>query len=148
MDDIDVSILKLLQKNSRISASDISGEVNLSVSAIGERLKKLEGTGVIKQYTAIINAEYLHKELTAVMYISLERPQFTNQFLNFVELEEEILECHYIAGNYDYIVKIVTTNAASLEKLLNRIKSVKGVAKTNTSIVLSTIKNKFSVTPV
>ena len=145
MDIIDIKILKLLQKNARITASEISGFVNLSLPACSERLKKLESSGVIKQYTAIIDHKLLNKSLTAFMFISLERPRFIEQFLEAVVIENDILECHYLAGDFDYLLKIITEDTDSLEKLLNRIKSVQGVRKTRTVVVLSTVKNNYSV---
>ncbi|MCX7922658.1 MAG: Lrp/AsnC family transcriptional regulator [Clostridia bacterium] len=147
MDVIDVKILKLLQKNARITASEISGEINLSVPAVSDRIRKLESSGIIQQYTAIINSRKLEKDLTAIMFVSLERPKYTERFLEFVNGEMEILECHYLAGDYDYALKIVTENTFTLESLLNRIKSVQGVQKTKTIVVLSTVKNNYSVCP-
>ena len=147
MDKIDITILKLLQKNARITASEISKEVKLSIPALSERLKKLESSGIIEQYTTIINPRKLKKDLTALMFISLERPKFTEKFIEFVQSENEILECHYLAGDFDYILKIITENTFTLESLLNRIKSVQGVQKTRTIVVLSTVKNKFSIIP-
>ena len=66
--------------------------------------------------------------------------------MEFVQAENEILECYYLAGDFDYALKIVTASA-TLEALLNRIKSVPGIQKTRTLVVLSTVKNKFSVSP-
>lgn len=147
MDDIDVGILKLLQKNARISNSEISNEVKLSLPAVSERLKKLESSGIIQQYTAIINPRRLKKDLTAMMFISLDRPKFTEKFLDFIQQENEVLECHYLAGDFDYVLKIVTENTFTLENILNRIKSVQGVQKTRTIVVLSTVKNNYSIIP-
>ena len=145
MDSIDKKILKLLQSNARMTASEISGIVSLSVPACSERLKKLESSGIIRQYTAIIDSGYLKKTLTAMMFVSLERPKFTEKFQEAVNVESDILECHYLAGDFDYLLKIVTENTDTLEKLLNRIKSVPGVQKTRTIVVLSTVKNNYSV---
>jgi Lrp/AsnC family transcriptional regulator, leucine-responsive regulatory protein len=147
MDKIDITILKLLQKNDRTTASEISKEVKLSIPALSERLKKLEASGIIEQYTTILNPRKLKKDLTAMMFISLERPKFTEKFIESVQGEDEILECHYLAGDFDYILKIITENTYTLESLLNRIKSVQGVQKTRTIVVLSTVKNKFSIIP-
>lgn len=148
MDKIDTAILKLLQKNSRITASEISKDVKLSIPALSERLKKLEASGVIQQYTTILNPRKLKKDLTAMMFISLERPKYTEKFMEFVQGEDEILECHYLAGDFDYILKIITENTFTLESLLNKIKSVQGVQKTRTVVVLSTVKNIYSIVPI
>jgi Lrp/AsnC family leucine-responsive transcriptional regulator len=147
MDGIDAKIIRLLQKNARITASDIGAQINLSVPAVSDRLKKLESTGVIERYTAIVNPASLGKNLAAIMFVSLERPKFNDKFAEFVSGEEEILECHYLAGDFDYSLKIVTEGTATLEALLNRIKSVPGIQKTRTLVVLSTIKNRYSVSP-
>ncbi|MDF2986937.1 MAG: Transcriptional regulator [Eubacterium sp.] len=147
MDSIDLSIIDLLQKDGRASISEIGSKINLSVSAVGERIKKLEKSGVIQQYTVIIDGKHFNKELTALMFISLDSPKFVDKFMKFVDEEHDILECHYIAGNYDYMIKIVTNNPATLEHLLNKIKSVPGIAKTYTNVVLKTVKNNYSIYP-
>ncbi|MGE4485016.1 MAG: Lrp/AsnC family transcriptional regulator [Oscillospiraceae bacterium] len=147
MDSTDIKILRLLQNNARVTASEIAGIISLSVPACAERLKKLESSGVIKQYTAIIDPAYLKKSITAVMSISLERPRYAEKFIEAINSEEDILECHYLTGDFDYLLKIITHDTVTLEKLLTRIKSVQGVQKTRTSVVLSTLKNKYSVSP-
>jgi len=147
MDAIDVRILELLQQNARISVSEISKNVNLSLSAVSERLKKLEASKVIKSYTIILNPEYLGKELSVIMNISLENPDHTMDFIEFIMAESEILECHYITGEYDYALKITTKNTQTLEHMMNRIKSVPGIKKTQTNVILSTLKNLYSVRP-
>ncbi len=147
MDELDISILNLLQKNARITIPDISGQVNLPVSAVSERLKKLESSGVIVQYTAILNSELLQKRLTAIMFVRIEHPKYNEKFNQLVLGEDEILECNYLAGDFDYALKIVTESTVTLEKLLNRVKSLQGVQKTKTVVVLSNIKNSFSVKP-
>jgi Lrp/AsnC family leucine-responsive transcriptional regulator len=147
MDNLDIKILKLLQTDARMTVSQISSEINLSIPAVSERLKKLETGGFIEKYVTIINPARFRRELTAIMFITLERPKFTDKFVEFVQGEDEILECHYLAGDFDYALKIITENTATLEQLLNRIKSVQGIIKTRTIVVLSTAKNKHSITP-
>ncbi|MBI6875412.1 Lrp/AsnC family transcriptional regulator [Clostridium aciditolerans] len=147
MDSLDVKILKLLENNARVTASEISSKINLSIPAVSDRLKKLDASGVIEKYTVIINAKKLNRNLTVIMFISLESPKYTNKFLEAVQREEEILECHYLAGDYDYALKIITENTETLEKLLNKIKGLNGISKTKTTVSLSTIKNNYSVMP-
>lgn len=147
MDNIDIKILRLLQKNSRITASQIGSIINLSIPAVSDRLKKLDAAGVIDQYTTIVNAKKFNKTLTVIMFVSLESPKFIEKFVDVVQVEDEILECHYLAGDFDYSLKIVTETTITLENILNRIKSVPGVQKTTTMVTLSTIKNKHSIVP-
>jgi Lrp/AsnC family transcriptional regulator, leucine-responsive regulatory protein len=144
MDQIDKSILTLLEKNARMSVSEISNTINLSVSAVSERIKKLENLDVIQQYTTIINPHFVNKNLIALMAIALDSPSMASHFLDFVQHEGEILECYYLAGEFDYQLKIVTENTDSLRDLLDRIKNIQGVGKTKTTVTLSTIKNKLN----
>lgn len=127
-----------------MSASDISKKVNLSVSAVGERIRKLEKAGIIQHYTTILDPVFFEKELIAFMLISLQNPQVGPRFLEFIEKEKEILSCFYIAGDYDYIIKIVTKNTSTLAQVLDRIKSVEGIIKTNTMIILDPKKDQHS----
>ncbi len=147
MDNIDIKILKLLQDNARVTASEIAGRINLSVPAVSDRLKKLDASGIIQKYTAIINPKKMNKSLTVIMFVSLENPKFADKFIEIIQKEDEIIECHYLAGDFDYALKIITTNTETLEMILNRIKLVAGVQKTKTTVTLSTIKNNYSVVP-
>lgn len=147
MDDIDRRILQILSSNARATVSEISGQVNLSVPAVSERLRKLESSGVIEKYTAILNSEAFGRNLTAIMLVSIKRTQSVGDFLNTVQNSKDVLECHYIAGDYDYMLKIITENASTLEALLNKIKGIAGVQKTNTVLVLSTLKSNPSILP-
>ncbi|OAA82854.1 Lrp/AsnC family transcriptional regulator [Clostridium ljungdahlii] len=147
MDAIDVNILKLLKENSRISASEISSKINLSIPAVSDRLKKLDASGVIEKYTVIISNKEMNKNITVIMFVSLKNPNFTDKFVEFVQNENEIIECHYLTGDFDYALKIVTEDTETLEKILNEIKLIKGVLRTKTIVTLSTIKNNYSIPP-
>ena len=147
MDSIDRQIIRLLQKNARSSISEISAQVNLSIPATSDRIKKIESAGIITQYTAIVNPSAVNRKLTALMFISLEKPRFSDQFVSFVNTQDEILECHYLTGDFDYLMKIVTESTETLEALLRRVKSIPGVQKTQTIVTLCTVKNMHSVVP-
>lgn len=147
MDSLDIKILKLLQNNSRITASEISHRINLSVPAVSDRLRKLDASGVIEKYTIIIYGKKINRNLTVIMFVSLDSPKFTDKFLDAIQKEDEIIECHYIAGDYDYVLKIITESTETLEKILNKIKSMNGIVKTKTTVTLSTIKNSHTVMP-
>ena len=148
LDTIDVRILEVLQENARVSISELSKQVNLSLSAVSERLKKLENSNIIEQYTTVLNPAAMEKELSAIMMISMEDPSDTVEFRRLVQELDEILECHYITGTYDYVLKITTKNMATLELLMNKIKSIKSIKHTETNVIFSTIKNKNSVVPI
>ena len=148
LDTIDVRILEVLQDNARVSISELSKQVNLSLSAVSERLKKLENSNIIEQYTTVLNPSAMEKDLSAIMMISMEDPSDTVEFRRLVQELDEILECHYITGTYDYVLKITTKNMATLELLMNKIKSIKSIKHTETNVIFSTIKNKHSVVPI
>ena len=148
LDTIDVRILEVLQDNARVSISELSKQVNLSLSAVSERLKKLENSNIIEQYTTVLNPSAMEKDLSAIMMISMEDPSDTAEVTRLVQEQNEILECHYITGTYDYVLKITTKNMSTLETLMNKIKSIKSIKHTETNVIFSTIKNKHSVVPI
>jgi len=147
MDAIDVKILKCLKANARENASVISEKVNMSISAVIERIRKLENSGLIVRHTTIIDSGKAGKDVTAFISVSLEHPKYIERFNAFVRENREILECHYITGDFDFLLKVTTDNTQTLERLLNAVKSTTGVQGTRTIVILSTIKNEHSIDP-
>ena len=145
MDSVDVKIIECLKANSRENASVIGSKVNMSVSAVIERIKKLEASGIIKQYTVVLDNDKLGLDLTAFISVSMEHPKYNDGFVEFVMCHPQIIECHYITGDFDFLLKICTSSGKGLELLLNEIKFVKGVSLTKTLVVLSTNKESCSV---
>ena len=143
MDALDYKILACLKENSRVNATAISAQINLSTSAVIERIKKLESAGVLKQYTILVDHKLLGRELTAFIYVRLDHPKYYEKFVEFVKSNDSVAECHYIAGDFDFILKVLTKAARTLEDVLNGIKSVNGVSLTRTNVVLST--NKYDI---
>lgn len=148
LDSIDAKILEELQQNARVSISDLSKKINLSLSAVSERLKKLEGSGVIQQYTAILDPRAMDRNLRALMMVSVDGSGNMNELLKLVKESPEILECYFIAGACDYILKVATKDTDSLASLVVKIKAIKGVKTTETNVFLDQIKQEYSVAPV
>lgn len=146
MDNIDANILKCLRENSRITVSEMAGKINLSIPAVSERLKKLDASGIIEKYTIILNAKKLGCQLTVFMFVSLENPRYFDKFKDLIQHEHEIIECYYLAGDFDYALKIITENTDTLQNILSKIKLISGIRKTKTVVTLSNIKNLYSVT--
>ena len=142
-----MKILSALRENARATASEIGAAIGMSVSAVIERIKKLEANGVIAQYTAIIDQKNVNKDITAFISVTLEHPKYNDGFIDFVGRTYDVLEAHYLAGDADYLIKVVTDTTTTLEHLLREIKCIPGVARTCTSMVLSTVKNEHSVNP-
>ena len=147
MDQIDVKILKCLQADARENASLISEKVGMSVSAVIERIRKMESSGLIERHTTIINNQKAGKDVTAVLQVALEHPRYNDDFRTVVQDNREVLECYFVTGEFDYLLKVVTGNTESLERLLNTIKSIPGVQRTLTSVVMSSVKFQPSVSP-
>ncbi len=144
MDSIDVKIIECLKANSRENASIIGSKVNMSVSAVIERIKKLEASGIIKQYTVVLNGEMLGMDLISFVSVNMENPKYNSAFIDFISSHPQILECHSVTGDSDFLLKVCVENTKSLEKLLNQISSVNGVSFTKTQVVLSTEKENYS----
>ena len=147
MDKIDYEILTCLKENARENATNIGAKINLSTSAVIERIKKFEASGLIKQYTIVLDQQTLGGELMAFISVRLEHPKYYENFVELINSHNSIAECYYIAGDFDFIIKIITKNAQSLEDILNYIKSIEGVSLTRTSVVLSTNKNEVCMLP-
>ena len=128
MDNIDLSILKCLKDNSRQTASTISQTINLSVSAVIERIRKMEAKGVIQQYTVVLDEKQLGNDLTVFISVRLEHPKYGKEFAEAAYAHNNVAECYYIAGDVDYLLKIVTDSSKSLEIIHQDIKEMPGVA--------------------
>ena len=144
MDLTDLKIIQILKSNSRTTSSEISKKVLLSVPAVSERIRKLEEENIIKQYTLRLNRKKLNLNLMAYVLVSIEKGEYLAGFNDLVTKSDWILECHHIAGEYDYLLKIVAENTEKLEIYLSHIlKKTTGVTKTNAIVVLSTVKEEM-----
>lgn len=141
MDSIDVDILEVMKKNGRATASEISRKVNLSVPAVSERIKKLEEAKIIEQYTIKVNRDKMGYRLMSIIFVNIDQTENIEDFRSAVMQMNEVLECHHLAGEYDFMLKVLLEDTSELENFLsNRIKLIKGVKKSNTLIVLTTLK--------
>lgn len=146
MDSINFAILDELKKNGRASASEISKKVNLSIPAVAERIRKLERSGVIQQYTIKINRNKIEKHLLAFIFITIDKIENIQDFRNDIVQHAPVLECHHVVGSYDYLIKVVVEDTQALEDFLsNRLKKTRGVAATNTIIALTTLKEELNL---
>lgn len=140
IDDIDVKILEILQRKGRTKRNDLAVAVGLSLPSVADRLRKLEETGIIVGYHAVLDAKKLCKDITAFIFVTIDSSKHFSQFIEHAGAMDEILECHAITGEGSHLLKVRTTNTASLEKLLAKIQAWGGVISTRTNLVLSTPK--------
>ena len=145
IDEIDAKILELLQRDGRMKRSDVAEEVNLSISAVSERMRKLEERDVIKGYKAIVDAKRLRLDITAFIRVSVDGSEHYSSFVEQVTNMKHVLELHSITGEGSHVMKVRTKNTTSLERFLSDIQAIPGVSQTTTSIVLSTFKETRAV---
>jgi len=147
MDTMDYKILKCLMSNARNKASDISKEIHLSVSAVLERIRKMEKNNIIKNYTIIVDQKKLGNDMSALMEVSLEHPKFYETFTTSIKKNPNIVSCYYLTGDFDFILKVFCRSSDHLERIHREIKSLEGVSSTKTHFVLKDVKNVYSVIP-
>jgi len=148
IDEIDAQILMLLQENGRLSNAAIAEQVGLTTSTVFDRIKRLEKRGVIQRYVALVDPVALGKPITAFVrlvvgadnnedYLTSKR-----QFAEVCQAEPDVLECHTVAGEDCYVLKVRAADTGRLEALIERLRSQALVTRTTTNIVLSTFKEE------
>ena len=140
LDDIDIKILKHLQRDGRAQRNRIAEMVGLSVPSVSERMRKLEERKLIEGYFAVLNARKFHFDITAFIFVEVDGSSYYENFVHMALQDPEILECHSITGEGSHVLKVRTTDTASFEQLLSRIQSWEGVKKTRSNLVLSSFK--------
>src|ERR1700677_2399367 len=137
VEEIDRKIVSLLARNGRMSFTDLAKQAGLSVSAVHQRVRKLEQDGVITGYAAVLEPEAIGLPMTAFVSIKPFDPAAPDDVPQRLEHINEIEACHSVAGEENYILKVRVATPAALEDLLQQIRSLGGVS-TRTTVVLST----------
>jgi Lrp/AsnC family transcriptional regulator, leucine-responsive regulatory protein len=148
LDALDLKLLALLQTDGRMSWTQLGDKLGLTPPAAADRAARLQAKGVIAGYAASIQAEAIGLALTAFIEVTLEHPRARVAFLKKIRALPEILECHHIAGDFDYLLKVRVAGTRDLERLISAVlKSIRGVARTKTTIVLGTAKETAFLRP-
>jgi Lrp/AsnC family leucine-responsive transcriptional regulator len=146
MDATDHRLLDLLQRDGRATQLELARAVKLSQPAVAERIRKLEERGIITGYAARVDAAKLGVDITAFIGVGIEHPKFFDGFTKKVMALDEVLECHRVAGDDSYLLKVKTRNTRSLDRLLVEVlRTIPGVTRTHTTIVLAPIKEETHV---
>ncbi len=147
LDRIDFLILSTLQADGRISNVDLSRKVNLSASPCLDRVKRLEKEGYIERYGAFINPSKLNYGMTAFVQVTLHNT--TSDTFKLFKKEvvkiKEVVECHLIAGGYDYLLKIRFADMISYRLVLEKIGDLPAISQTSTYIASEQIKQDIGV---
>ena len=148
LDVTDKKILRLLQKDSKQTNKQLSLHLNLSVTAVYERIKKLEKEGFIKKYVAVIDKDKVNKSFLIFCHIKLL--QHSKEFLSNFEKEilklDEVSECFHVSGDYDYILKIyVKDMAAYREFMVTKLTTIKHIGSTHSTFTINEVKNSNEI---
>ena len=144
LNELDHAILSTLQAEGRTSNVELARRIHLSPPATLARVKSLEERGYIRQYTALLDAERLGFELLCFIHIGLQlhQPEQVNSVREAIRDIPQVLECHHVTGEYDYLLKVVARGRKDLERfVLEQLTPIKGIARIHTSLVLTEVKS-------
>lgn len=148
MDATDEQIVDLLQADARTTQAEIAKRVGLSQPSVADRIRKLEEAKIITGYAAKVDPKRLGKDITAFIGVGIEHPKYFDGFAKKVIALPEVLECHRVAGQESYVLKVRTENTSTLDKLLvEGLRTIPGVTRTTTTIVLASIKEETRISP-
>jgi Lrp/AsnC family leucine-responsive transcriptional regulator len=144
LDSIDKKLLFMLQSDCKKTTKELSLTLNLSVTAVYERIKKLEREGIISKYVVLLNRSKVERGF--VVFCHLKLIQHTKEFLTKFESEviklKEVLECHHVSGDYDYILKILVKDMeAYREFLVTKLTTLDHIGSTHSTFMISEVKN-------
>jgi DNA-binding Lrp family transcriptional regulator len=148
LDEKDLALLQYLQQDARITNTELARRVDLSPPGLQRRIRKLEESGIIERYVTLVNREALGFDMLCFVQVTLQRhePQANQGFKEAVQSMSEVMECHHITGEYDYLLKVAVRNRKHLEEfLLNSLTPVPGMDKLRTSLVLREVKTTTAV---
>ena len=147
-DAIDTKLLELLQIDCKQTNKELSNKLNLSVTAVYERIKKLENHGVIDKYVALINKEKIDKAFVAFCHIKLMQhsQEFVTKFEREVVKIEEVLECYHISGDYDYLLKVhVKDMEAFREFMVKKLTTINHIGSTHSMFMINEVKHTTAI---
>ncbi|WP_185206221.1 Lrp/AsnC family transcriptional regulator [Chryseobacterium sp. C3] len=147
-DDTDKKLLLFLQEDAKQTTKELSHKLGLSVTAVYERIRKLENTGVISKYVAILDRNKIHRNFIVLCHIKLaqHRKEYVLQFEKEVMNLEEVTECFHVSGDYDYILKIGVKDMEDYRNfMLTKLTTLQHIASTHSSFMISEVKNTTAI---
>jgi DNA-binding Lrp family transcriptional regulator len=148
MSETDRIILETLQAEGRVSNAELARRINLSPPATLARVRRLEEAGIIRRYVALLEPEMVGYDMTCFISVSLQMhtEEQVARFRDSIQEMAEVLECHFVTGEFDYLLKVVVRNRAALEQfVVNRLTPIPGVARIYTSLVLTEVKSNTAL---
>lgn len=148
LDQTDIKLINLLQEDCKQPIKELAQKLNLSVAPVHERIKKLEKSNIIKRYVAIVDIELINKPLINFCNIRIDRHQ-SDQFEIFIKAireMNEVLECYYVSGNSDFLLKIVSSDMNEYQNfILNKLSKLNMISNINSQFVMKHVKFKTSI---
>ena len=144
MDSTDKKLLLLLQTDSKSTTKELSSKLNLSVTAVYERIKKLEREGIISKYVTLLNRIKVDKSFVVFCHIKLiqHNKDLISQFEAEIVKLSEVLECFHVSGDYDYILKICIKDMEEYrEFMVTKLTGIKHIGSTHSSFMIGEVKN-------
>ena len=143
LDRKDLEILKLLQENARITIKEISGKIHLSTTPVHERIKRMEESGVIKQYVTLVNHEKVKKGLMVICYVSLKQHSKNAgvKFIKTIHELNEVIECFSISGEFDFMLKVICEDMNTYYDFhVNKLSQIENMGHVQSVFVIGIIK--------
>ena len=145
LETLDLKAVRALMQNGRATWADLAQHLGLSAPAAADRVHRLEERGVIRGYAALVDAESAGYPLSAFIAVALDRPDRRIAFLKRIASLPEVAECHHVAGDDDYLLKVRCRGTRDLDRLLvESLRSIPGV-RTRTTVVLATAKESVQI---
>lgn len=147
-DEIDKKLLLFLQEDSKQTTKELSYKLGLSVTAVYERMRKLENTGVISRYVALLDKHKIEKDFMVLCHVKLtqHKKEYVLQFEKEVMTLQEVTECFHVSGDYDYILKICVQDMADYRNfMLTKLTTLQHIASTHSSFMISEVKNTTAI---
>jgi len=148
LDKTDKKLLLYLQQDSKMATKAIAAKLDLSVTAVYERIKKLEKTGFIKKYVAVIDKEKIERNFIVFCQIKLIRHShdYIQKFERDVKDLDEVLECYNVSGEYDYILKVIVKNMKAYRNFINdKLTTLNYIGSTHSTFIISDVKQQNTV---
>ena len=145
LDNLDLKILRTIQQNGRTKRNELAELVGLSIPSVSDRLKKLESNGIIEGYYAKIKRQAFGFDILAFIMVMMDSSKHYKDLIKHVGKHPNIIECYSVLGDGSHLLKVAVKNTESLEKLLSEIQTWNGVTSTNTTFVLSAIKETTEI---
>lgn len=148
LDAIDKKLLELLQRDSKQTNKELSGKLNLSVTAVYERIKKLERENVIKKYVVLVNKEKVNKSFVVFCQIKLVQhsQEYVVKFEREVAKLNEVMECYHISGDYDYLLKVMVKDMVAFrEFIVNRLTKISHIGSTHSTFMINEVKHTTAI---